>query len=178
MPNINWTKMRDVLKPLTTKNYSLVYDYVEDIMLLIDLNRNYVIMSDSWQEKEMNTPAIENAKGDVLCLGFGMGMNLLPMMEKEEVKSITVIEKFPEILEITASQLKLNEKIRIIIADALTWIPDMKFDFIWDDCDYYPEDIKNCELSGIHSDNRFRLAPCLKEKGVFMRWNNDDKYRN
>jgi len=169
--------MNTLLQPRTGKKFALIRDYTEDTMLLVDLKANYVVMSDSVQEREFNTEIVEKAYGDVLTLGFGMGFILQPLMVKPEVKSITVVELEQEVLDLCASQLKLNEKVRIIKADALEWIPDMKFDVIYDDCDYQPELIRKWELKGVHTDNRDRLSPWLKNDGLFIRWCDDGRYR-
>lgn len=170
--------MNTLLKARAGKRFALINDYVENIMLLIDLKLTYVVMSDSIQERELNTEIVEKASGDVLCLGFGIGFILQPLMNKPEVNSITVIELEPEILELCASQLVLNDKVRIIQADALLWQPDMMFDVIYDDCDYNPDLIVKHELNGIHTDNKDRLAPWLKPDGLFIRWSDDGRYRN
>lgn len=169
--------MSTVLRPRTGSRFSLVRDYVEDVMQLIDTERCYVVMSDSWQEREMNAPAIENARGDVLCLGFGIGMILLPMAELPSVSSITVIEKEQEVLDLVMTQLSLSPKVRVIVADALRWQPSTTFDFVWDDCDYAPGDIASCEEAGERSDNRFRFAPWINPGGEYLKWVNDGRYR-
>jgi len=175
---VNWTRMNTLLKPRTGKRFALISDYVMDTMLLIDLKLNYVVMSDSIQEKELNRKFIENAHGDVLSLGFGMGFILQPLMNKPEVNSITVIEIEPEIIELCASQLSLNDKVRVIVADALLWEPDMMFDTIIDDADYNPELIRKHEENHIHTDNQDRLRRWLKPNGTYLRWYDDGRYRS
>ena len=174
---IEWTRMNTLLKPKTGKRFALVYDYVEDTMLLIDLKANYVVMSDSFQERELNAEIIEKAYGDILLLGFGMGFILQPLMKKPEVKSITIIEIDPEILDLCASQLVLTDKVRIIIDDAFAWTPDMMFDVIYDDADYQPEIIMKHELNGLHTDNGERLDKFLKPNGIYIKWSDDGRYR-
>ena len=169
--------MNTLLKPKTGKRFALISDYVEDTTLLVDLQANYVVMSDSIQERELCQEFIEKAHGDVLNLGFGMGFILQPLMNKHDVKSITVIELEPEIIDLCASQLTLNDKVRVILADAFSWKPDMMFDVIIDDADYQPELVKMHELNGLHTDNKERLTPWLKPGGVFLRWEDDGRYR-
>ena len=170
-------RMSQLLKPMSGERFSLIYDYVEDIILLVDNQRCHVVMSDSWQEREMCTPAVVNAHGDVLLLGFGIGLILLPIQEKLDVKSVTIIEKSQEVLDLVMPQLDINNKVRVIVADALSWISDMTFDFIWDDCDYCPTDVRDCEEKGIRPNNRYRLAPYLKKDGLYMRLEDDGRYR-
>ena len=69
-------------------------------------------MSDSKPDKESCEKYIYTARGDVLILGFGLGLIIVPIMNKPEVTSVTVLEIEPEVIELVASQIKLNEKVR------------------------------------------------------------------
>lgn len=96
------------------------------------------IMSDTPMEKRTNMDFYQNAHGDVLIGGLGIGMIVLAIQDKQEVKSVTVIEKYPEVIEMVASQLNFNDKVKIICADVFEWQPeqDTKYDVsymdIWD----------------------------------------------
>jgi len=147
-----------------------VNDVVTGDMLLVDCERLYVVMSDSMYEKELNREIVERARGDILSLGFGLGFILQPLMVNPAVTSITVIEKEQEVLDLVAAQLTLTDKVRVIIADALTWMPDRMFDVIYDDCDYTTDDVVSAELAGRVSDNQRRLRPWLKPGGEYIRW--------
>ena len=159
-----WSKMNGLLKPKVGKEFALIYDFFENDLLLIDLKRGRIVMSDSGRLQELYVPVVEAAHGDVLLLGFGMGFTLLPIMNKPEVTSVTVVEREQEILDLCASQLKLNDKVRIILDDAITYEPDMMFDLINDDCDYEPIEFK----FDPYSYNKERLKQWLKPDGMFM----------
>lgn len=161
---VTWTKMAGVLKPKIGDNFALIFDFYKNDLLLIDLKRSRIIYSDSDHIQELYVPVVEAAHGDVLLLGFGMGFMLLPIMNKPEVTSVTVVEREQEILDLCASQLKLNDKVRIILDDAITYEPDMMFDLINDDCDYEPIEYK----TDPYSLNRERLKRWLKPDGQFM----------
>lgn len=75
------------------------------------------VMSDTPMEKRTNRWFIQHAHGDVFIAGLGIGLIVLPIQEKEEVKSITILEKNQEIIDLVADQLPLNEKVRIIQGD-------------------------------------------------------------
>lgn len=154
-------RMRELLAPRRGEKFALVSDVVTGDILLIDLGQLYVVMSDSTYEEELNREIVERARGDVLLLGFGIGFILQPLMVNPAVASITIIEKYQEVLDLCASQLTLSDKVRVILADALEWMPDMMFDVIYDDCDYAP---------GTAIDNCRRLAPWLKPNGEAIRW--------
>jgi len=58
-----------------------------------------MMMSDTPMERQTNIDFIRASKGDVLIAGLGIGMVLWPLIHKEEVSSITVIELHPEIIK-------------------------------------------------------------------------------
>lgn len=94
-----------------------------------------LLMSDTSMEKRTNAEFCINAYGDVLIGGLGMGMIVLAIQDKEEVKSITILEKAPEIISMICGQLKFNDKVKVIETDVFTWKPNkgQKFDCIYMD---------------------------------------------
>lgn len=107
------------------------------------------VMSDTDMEKKTNMDFYCNAHGDVLIGGLGIGMIVLAIQDLPEVKSITVIEKYPEVIDMVASQLNFNEKVKIICADIFQWKPekgvmyDVSYIDIWN---YINEDIYEEEM--------------------------------
>lgn len=102
----------------------------------ISLKHNHeIVMSNTPMEFETNSYFIENAHGDILIAGLGIGLIVLPIQDRENVKSITIIEKNQEVIDLVASQLPLNNKIKIINADILKWEPKTseKYDVIYID---------------------------------------------
>ena len=63
------------------------------------------VMSDTSMKKRTNMDFYCNAYGDVLVGGLGIGMIILAIQDKPEVRSITVIEKHPEVIDMVGSQL-------------------------------------------------------------------------
>lgn len=94
-----------------------------------------VVMSDTPMEKNTNSRIISCATGDVLIGGLGLGMILLEIQDKEDVHSITVIEKNQEVIDLVGSQLPLNCKVNIICADVFEWTPEpgTRYDTIYMD---------------------------------------------
>lgn len=96
-----------------------------------------VIMSNTPMERKTHIEAINKAKGNVLVAGLGLGMYLQNIKDKEEVTSITVIEKSKEVIELIAKYFKDCQKIKIINEDIFNYTPDIKFNFafldIWSD---------------------------------------------
>ncbi|WP_303814198.1 class I SAM-dependent methyltransferase [Selenomonas ruminantium] len=118
---------RDGLKP--GKKY---------VRLMID---GEIFMSDAPMEKESNYNVIDDAFGDILLAGLGIGLILLPMQKKEEVKSITVVEKNPNVIDIVGGQLPLNDKVEIIHADIFDYEPIRRYDCIY--LDIWPDICKD-----------------------------------
>ena len=108
------------------------------------------VMSNTNMEKRTNMDFCINAHGDVLIGGLGIGMIILAIQDKQEVKSITVIEKNQEVIDMVASQLNFNEKVNIICADVFEWKPEkgVKYDvsymdiWNWINEDIYEEEMK------------------------------------
>lgn len=108
-----------------------------DYIRLLDKKRgwNGCVMSDTPMEHRTNYEILRKAEGDVLIGGLGIGMILMPLMEKEEVKSITIVEKYEDIIDIVGKQLPLNDKVKIINEDIFnnTFKRGTKFDTIYFD---------------------------------------------
>ena len=107
--------------------------------------RNNVIMSDTWMEQKTNREIIDKANGDVLIAGLGIGLITLPILKKKSVRTVTIIEKEQEIIDLVAPYLPTNSKVKIICADIFKWEPEQKYDTIYFDIwssicgDNYPE---------------------------------------
>ena len=106
---------------------------------------NNIWMSLNPNEIETMKPFINKARGNVLVLGLGMGYVPFMMANKSEVKSITIIEKDPEIIGLFNSLIlpsfKSKEKIKIIEDDAINYVrKNSRFDYIFADLWHSPED--------------------------------------
>ena len=76
---------------------------------------NNIWMSLNSNEIETMKPYIEKASGNVLVLGLGMGYVPFMMALKQNVKSITIIEKDPEIIQLRDELY--NEKTMLFSVD-------------------------------------------------------------
>ena len=83
-----------------------------------------VVMSDTSMEKRTNMDFCFNAHGDVLIGGLGIGMIILAIQDRPDVRSITVLEKYQDVIDLVANDLPLNDKVRIINADVFDWRPE------------------------------------------------------
>ena len=111
--------------------------------------RGSVVMSDTMMEKRTNREFCGKAHGDVLVGGLGIGMILMAIQDNPAVNSITVLEKYQEVIDMVAQQLPLNEKVKIICADVFEWKPEngQRFDCIYMDIwDYINSEIYRNEM--------------------------------
>lgn len=83
---------------------------------------------------------IEKARGKVITFGLGMGYYAFMASEKEDVESVTVVEREKDVIDLFSSfilpQFPHKEKIRIIQADAFDCVADLKdgdYDFCFAD---------------------------------------------
>ena len=85
--------------------------------------------------------AIEEAHGKVITFGLGLGYYAFMVSEKENVDSITVIEKSPDVIRLFERYIlpyfKFKDKVRIINADAFEYaekvMPNMCYDYAFVD---------------------------------------------
>lgn len=138
--------------------------------LLVD---GSTIMSDTPMEHRTNQWFVLNSYGDVLIGGLGIGMIVLAIQNKDNVNSITVLEKSQDVIDCVLPQLPLNDKVKIIQADVFTYKPETKYDCIYMDiwsyvnCDVY-EEMKQLKRKYGHylkpkSDSPNRFNECWAE---------------
>lgn len=102
---------------------------------LIDRRHGDFWMSNTQMERTTARLFCRNAHGRVLIFGLGLGMVLNRIHDQPKVKSIVVVEKFDEVIQLVAPTFEDMEKLTIVQGDAWTWRPDkgQKFDTIWFD---------------------------------------------
>lgn len=74
---------------------------------------NSVVMSDTPHEIRDHFGFILRAKGRVLIHGLGLGMCLAAVLKKDEVTSVTVIEKSPDVIKLVGPSMVALAKERI-----------------------------------------------------------------
>lgn len=141
------------------------------VKLLID---DEVVMSDTTMEKMTNANFIYNAYGDVLIAGLGLGLIINPLLEKEEVTSITIIEKNQNVIDLVGPYYN-NPKINIINGDIFTWKPPKgkKWDTIYFDIwsDRCSDNIK--EMKTLHRRFGKRVNRENGKRGYINSWYRD-----
>ncbi|NFI08704.1 hypothetical protein FDF97_16160 [Clostridium botulinum] len=121
-----------------------------------------VVMSNTPMEKRTNAYFVQHAHGDILIAGLGIGLIVLAIQNKKEVKSITVIEKSSDVIDLVAKQLPLNSKVKIINADIFKWKSEKnKYDVIYLDIwNYINSDVYEKEMKPLKE----RCKDYLKSK--------------
>ena len=153
---------------LETKKYkpfeAFVYDDIEmsfDGRLLprigyFDEELEYPCVSEGGREwmtvtpNEINTmrQAIERAHGNALTFGLGLGYYTYMVSEKDNVETITVVERDKEVIELferfILPQFKNREKVRIVCSDAFEFadseLKNGYYDHIFTDLWHDPSD--------------------------------------
>jgi predicted membrane-bound spermidine synthase len=90
------------------------------------VNGHGLMMSDTQMEWVTSNYLALAASGEVLVGGLGLGLILIPMMERPNVKRITVIEKYKAVIDLVLPHLKSlkgGDKLEVIEADVLEWKP-------------------------------------------------------
>ena len=127
------------------KEYSAIGYFKEKFSYLALCEGNNVWMSLNPNEIETMKPYIAKAKGNVLVLGLGMGYVPFHLTNKSDVKSITIVEKDQDIINLFNKLLlpKFNNqnKIKIVKDDAIYFVSNNhKYDYIFADLWHNPED--------------------------------------
>lgn len=139
------------------------------------LSRNgSIIMSDMPMEYRSSAEFLEEAYGDVLIAGLGLGLNIIALQEKSEVNSITVVEKHEEVIDLVYPYLPLKKKCTVICSDIFDYVPPpthkfqtMYFD-IWDKINYDVSEID------ILSEKFFDYLDISSPSSYFGFWREDD----
>ena len=175
-----YKEMADILKEGSIGNFNLTKFAITDKDVVAKMrqgisngtymmlrNGDETLMSDTDMEKRTNRSFVRNAHGDVLIGGLGIGMIVVAIQDKPEVKSITVLEKSPEIIELVGKQLPVNEKVTIIEADVYKWKPEQKFNCIY--MDIWPY---------INSDvYKYEMVPLTRKYGHYLVTKEEDPNR-
>lgn len=98
-------------------------------------HNGHCVMSNTPMELDTNAEFVTNAHGDVLIAGLGIGLIVLPIQDKTDVQTITIVEKHIEVIQLVQNQLPLNSKVKIILQDIFDdpFEKHVKFDCIYFD---------------------------------------------
>ncbi|MBK7362834.1 MAG: class I SAM-dependent methyltransferase [Micavibrio sp.] len=111
------------------------FDYIR---LVKKKDGSGIMMSDTPMERNTNRNFIQKANGDVLIFGLGLGLIVFPLLDDAEVKSITIVELYQDLIDIVQPKIEAKDKqnkVKIIQGDCFTYeFPkETKFDTIYFD---------------------------------------------
>lgn len=106
-------------------------------------NREWMLITPN--EIETMEKPINNAFGNVLTYGLGLGYYAYMVSLRENVTSITIVENDPEVIELFVQyilpQFKYKDKIKIICEDAYDYAKrKIKYDYVFVDIWHDPSD--------------------------------------
>ena len=88
-----------------------------------------VMMSNHPSETITNQDFINQAHGDVIIFGLGLGMIVFPLLGDKAINSITIVEKDAGLIDAVGSVIKEHDhhnKVKIVEGDAFTYHEDIK----------------------------------------------------
>lgn len=131
----------DIVRTLDGRQYPQIGFFAQEFTYPAILENGRIWMTVTPNEVETMKEAVKGARGKVLAYGLGLGYYAYMVSEKEEVNSITVVEKNSDIIQLFQThifpQFKHAEKVQIIEADAFEYakqvMPAMGYDFVFTD---------------------------------------------
>ena len=128
------------------------------------------MMSDTRMEHVTNYRVVQEARGNVLIAGLGLGIILHPILAKNEVLSVTVIEKYADVIALVSPTVK-NDKLTIIQGDIYEWKPvkGTKYDTLYFDIWADSTTDKLEEMRKLH----LRFKPYKVKEGWMNSWRRD-----
>lgn len=115
-------------------------------------------MSDTDNERVTNYEVLREAHGSVLIAGLGIGMILHPILAKPDVTSVTVIEKYQDVIDLVGPTVR-HPKLTIECADIYEWKPakSRKFNVIY--FDIWPSQSTDdlADMGKLHQRGKFWL---------------------
>lgn len=117
------------------------------------------------------TEAIDEAHGNVITFGLGLGYYTYMVSRKENVKSVTVIEKNPDVIKLFTDMILPRftdkDKVKIINADAFLYAENI---MPGEDYDYAFVDTWRDASDGLPMYERMRELEHLSPKTKFSYW--------
>ena len=118
---------------------SKIYKTVSLVKKSNDSKYPFIVMSTSKFEQLIYQNFIDNATGDVLIFGLGLGMIIFPLLTDESITSITVVEIEIDIINAVSPIIKkydIHNKLQILEGDVNTYHQQIlaeKYDYIYFD---------------------------------------------
>ena len=118
------------------ENYLSTFTIGKEYVFLFDKSINKTMMSNHEFETLTNQKFLDNAKGDILIFGLGIGLIIFPLLTDNDIKSITIVEiddgLIDEVFPIIIKN-DLESKVSVILSNAFDFETDKMFDTIYFD---------------------------------------------
>ena len=163
------------------KQFAEHYEAGKEHLFLISKTEG-TMMSDYPDEKITNQKFIDNAYGDILIFGLGLGLIIFPLLDEDNVHSITIVEKdleLPSLVEPIIKRLDSFSKVKIVNGDAFDYFDKLeeKYDTIYFDIWSRITDESFEEMDKLHETYR----PLLKSENSYIdswRYDAKDAYKS
>lgn len=130
MPGEFFQTYHENFEPAAPFHYGTIGYFDKEVTVPVIYENGNVWMSIVVSEIESMRAPIEKAKGKVITYGLGLGYYPFMASEKENVESVTIIERNPDVIavfkKVILPHFPHKEKIRIIQADAFQYIEQQK----------------------------------------------------
>lgn len=126
-----------------------------------------MMMADTLPERRSCLEVVEKARGHVLIAGLGLGMILWPIAAKPEVESITVVERYRNVVRLV--QPHIPRRVRVLNVDVFRYRPRQRFDTIF--LDIWPQIRASNLIDMIRLERRY--ARHLAKGGWMASWARD-----
>lgn len=163
------------------KQFADHYEPGKEHMFLISKTEG-TMMSDYPDEKITNQKFLDKAHGDVLIFGLGLGLIVFPLIDDDNINSITIVEKDPELPFLVGAIIESFDsfsKVKIENGDAFTHVDKLnqKYDTIYFDIWSKITDESFEEMERLHE----TYSPSLKSKDSYIdswRYEAKERYQN
>ena len=93
------------------------------------------IMQDTEAEYSEHDWLVQRMSGDILLGGLGIGMIHIPLLESDDVTSVTIVEKEQDVIDLVWDHCAKDERFTIVHGDINTWTPPegSSWDVAWFD---------------------------------------------
>ena len=142
-------------------------------------NNGQHIMQDTTREYREHEQFLKEASGGVIVAGLGLGLVNQSLMDNPNVASVTIIEKYQEVIDLVWNYCPKNDKIRLIHADIYEWKPDCMFDIGWFDswCGENPHEEYQKKMNELYSSHVYDIR-FWKSFGQLQGWGCISELRN
>lgn len=159
------------------QNFLSTFNIGKEYVILHDKSINKTMMSSHEFEIVTNQKFLDNAKGDVLIFGLGLGLIVHPLLQDKSIKSITIVEIDDGLIDLVFPIVIENDpytKVNVINSDAFSFETDMMFDTIYFDIWSVIDNRAFEEMSTLSH----KFQKNLNQDGWMDSWSSEEQFLN